>query len=188
MVKQSSYIKKDPKQISNIQLRQQLIPRLTSRNSRTDQRKQEEGQKSQNFENRDPTMKMNKQKTGMGRLTARHPEQQETINLQEFIQLGFILQWKDKHSINYLQHQLRIIRFRGTNEEAKAYKTILEEELKENIVIPIKKDQIKLYNPKFMIMKANGKWRKILDAKTLNKQIVYFHFKMHDANEVKQII
>ncbi|KAA6393208.1 MAG: hypothetical protein EZS28_011266 [Streblomastix strix] len=39
-----------------------------------------------------------------------------------------------------------------------------------------------------MIKKANGKWRKIPDAKALNKQIANFHFKMHDSIEVKQII
>ncbi|KAA6389323.1 MAG: hypothetical protein EZS28_015154 [Streblomastix strix] len=65
---------------------------------------------------------------------------------------------------------------------------MIEEELKEIIVIPIKKEQIKWYNPTFMIKKANGKWRKILDAKALNKQIADFHFKMHDANEVKHTI
>ncbi|KAA6361170.1 MAG: hypothetical protein EZS28_043304, partial [Streblomastix strix] len=80
------------------------------------------------------------------------------------------------------------MKFRGTEEEAKEYKIMLEEELKENIVIPIGKEQIKWYNPTFMIKKANGKWRKILDAKTLNKQIADFHFKMHDSNEVKQTI
>ncbi|KAA6396971.1 MAG: hypothetical protein EZS28_007505 [Streblomastix strix] len=35
---------------------------------------------------------------------------------------------------------------------------------------------------------ANGKWRNILDAKALNKEITDFHFKMHDSNEVKQTI
>ncbi|KAA6353732.1 MAG: putative Transposon Ty3-I Gag-Pol polyprotein, partial [Streblomastix strix] len=39
-----------------------------------------------------------------------------------------------------------------------------------------------------MIKKANGKWRKILDTKALNKQIADFHFKMHDSIEVKQTI
>ncbi|KAA6355959.1 MAG: putative reverse transcriptase, partial [Streblomastix strix] len=39
-----------------------------------------------------------------------------------------------------------------------------------------------------MIKKANGKWRKIRDAKTLNKQGADFYFKMHDSNEVKQTI
>ncbi|KAA6362767.1 MAG: putative Transposon Ty3-G Gag-Pol polyprotein [Streblomastix strix] len=65
---------------------------------------------------------------------------------------------------------------------------MLEEELKENIVIPIKKEQIKWYNPTFMIKKAIGKWRKILDAKALNKQIADFHFKKHDSIDVKQTI
>ncbi|KAA6400360.1 MAG: hypothetical protein EZS28_004117 [Streblomastix strix] len=80
------------------------------------------------------------------------------------------------------------MKFRGIEEEAKEYKIMLEEELKENIVIPIIKEQIKWYNPTFMVNKANGKWRKILDAKALNKQIADFHFKMHDSNEVKQTI
>jgi hypothetical protein len=65
---------------------------------------------------------------------------------------------------------------------------MLKEELQENIVIPIAKDQIKYYNPTFMIKKANGKWRKILDAKSLNKEIADIHFKMHDAFEVKEMI
>ncbi|KAA6392240.1 MAG: hypothetical protein EZS28_012232 [Streblomastix strix] len=80
------------------------------------------------------------------------------------------------------------MKFRGTQEEAREYNIMLEEELKENIVIPIGKEQIKRYNPTFMIKKANGKWRKILDAKALNKKIADFHFKMHDSNEVKQTI
>ncbi|KAA6359693.1 MAG: putative Transposon Ty3-G Gag-Pol polyprotein [Streblomastix strix] len=124
----------------------------------------------------------------MGGQTARYLEQWETINLKDFIQQGFTHQWKDNLNINNLQRQLKIIKFRGTEEEAREYKVMLEEELKENIVIPIGKKQNKWYNPTFMIQKANRKWRKILDAKTLNKQIADFHFKMHDLNEVKQII
>ncbi|KAA6398209.1 MAG: hypothetical protein EZS28_006262 [Streblomastix strix] len=78
--------------------------------------------------------------------------------------------------------------FRGTEEEAKKFKIILEEELKGNIVIPIRKEQIKCYNQTFMKTKANGKWRKILDAKAPNKQIASFHIKIYDSNEVKQTI
>ncbi|KAA6382811.1 MAG: hypothetical protein EZS28_021663 [Streblomastix strix] len=80
------------------------------------------------------------------------------------------------------------MKFRGIEEEAKECKIILEEELKENIVILIKKEQIKWYNPTFMIKKANGQWRKILDVIALNKQIADFRFKMHNSNEMKQTI
>ncbi|KAA6360769.1 MAG: hypothetical protein EZS28_043705, partial [Streblomastix strix] len=125
---------------------------------------------------------------GDGGQTARYLEQWETINMKDFIKQGFTLQWKDDLSINNRQRQLKIKKFRGTEEAAREYKVMLEEELKENIVIPIGKEQIKWYNPTFMIKKANGKWRKIPDTKTLNKQIADFHFKNHDSNEVKQTI
>ncbi|KAA6376528.1 MAG: hypothetical protein EZS28_027943 [Streblomastix strix] len=80
------------------------------------------------------------------------------------------------------------MKFRGTEEEVKEYKIMLEEELKENIEIPIKKEQIKWHILTFMIKKAKGKWRKILYEKMQNKQIADFHFKMYDSNEVKQTI
>ncbi|KAA6377144.1 MAG: hypothetical protein EZS28_027328, partial [Streblomastix strix] len=80
------------------------------------------------------------------------------------------------------------MKFRGTEEEAKECKIILEEELYENIVILTRKEQIKWYNPTFMIKKAKWKWRKILDAKALNKENADFHFKIHDSNEMKQTI
>ncbi|KAA6365397.1 MAG: hypothetical protein EZS28_039077 [Streblomastix strix] len=78
------------------------------------------------------------------------------------------------------------MKFEGTENQAKKCKIILEEELKENIVIPFRKEQTIQYNLTFMIKKAYGKQRKILDAKVLNKQIADFHFKMHDSNESKQ--
>ncbi|KAA6352962.1 MAG: hypothetical protein EZS28_051511, partial [Streblomastix strix] len=111
-----------------------------------------------------------------------------TVNMKDFIQQIITFQWKDNQRIIKLQRQLKILKLRGTEEEAREYKIMLEEELKENIVIPIKNEQNKWCSPTFMIKKANGKWGKILDAKALNQQIADFHFKMHDSNEVKQTI
>ncbi|KAA6403178.1 MAG: hypothetical protein EZS28_001304 [Streblomastix strix] len=78
--------------------------------------------------------------------------------------------------------------FRQITNQAKECKITIEEKLKENIVIPIRKEQIKWYNLTFMIKKANGKQRKRLDAEALNKQISDFDFKIYDSNEVKQTI
>ncbi|KAA6377326.1 MAG: putative Transposon Ty3-I Gag-Pol polyprotein [Streblomastix strix] len=75
----------------------------------------------------------------MGGQSARYLEQRETINMKDFIQKGIKLQWKDNQSINKLQRQLKIMKFRGTEEQTRQYKIMFEEELKENIVISIKK-------------------------------------------------
>ncbi|KAA6318577.1 MAG: hypothetical protein EZS28_054926, partial [Streblomastix strix] len=155
--------------------KQNPIPRLTSRISWTEEGREEERREGRDLENRETDKENRKILNRNGGQTARYLEQWETVNMKYFIHQGFTLQWKDNLSINNLQCQLKIMKFRGTEEDAKEYKIMLEEELKENIVIPIRKEQIKWYNTTFMIKKANGKWRKILDAKTLNKQIADFH-------------
>ncbi|KAA6379917.1 MAG: putative reverse transcriptase, partial [Streblomastix strix] len=169
--------------------KQNPIPRLTNRINWTDKKREEERREGKDLENHE-TDKENREilDGNVGGQTARYLEQWETINMKDFIQQGFTLQWKDDLSINNLQRQFKIMKFRGTEEEAGEYKEMLEEELKENIIITLGKEQIKWYIPTFMIQKANGKWRKILDAKSLNKQIADFHFKMHDSNKVKQTI
>ncbi|KAA6401434.1 MAG: hypothetical protein EZS28_003032 [Streblomastix strix] len=168
--------------------KQSPIPRLMSRISWTKQERKEEIMEGRDLENRETDKENREILDGNGGSTARYLEQWETISMKDFIQQGFTLQWKDDLSITNLQSQLKVMKFRGTEEDAREQRVMLEEQLKENIVIPIGKEQIKWYNPTFMIKKANGKWRKILDVKALNKQIVDFHFKMHYSNEVKQTI
>ncbi|KAA6388479.1 MAG: hypothetical protein EZS28_015994 [Streblomastix strix] len=168
--------------------KQSPIPRPKSQISWTEQKGKEERREGRDLENLEIDKENREISDRNGGQIARYVEQWETINIKDFIQQGFTLKRKDNQSINKLQHQLKIMKFRGTEEEAQEYKIMLEEELKENIVIPIKKVQIQWYNPIFRIKKANGKKRKILDAMALNKQIADFHFKMHDSIEVKQTI
>ncbi|KAA6323043.1 MAG: hypothetical protein EZS28_054359, partial [Streblomastix strix] len=66
-----------------------------------------------------------------GGQTARYLEQWETINMKDFNQQGFTLQWKDNLSINNLQRQLKTMKFRGTEDEAKEYK-IIEREMEKD--------------------------------------------------------
>ncbi|KAA6394067.1 MAG: hypothetical protein EZS28_010400 [Streblomastix strix] len=80
------------------------------------------------------------------------------------------------------------MKFSGKVEEAKEFWIIFEEKLKENIEISVKQEQIKRYNLTFTIKKADRKWKKILDAKEINKQIADFYFKRHGSSEVKQTI
>ncbi|KAA6377234.1 MAG: hypothetical protein EZS28_027236 [Streblomastix strix] len=80
------------------------------------------------------------------------------------------------------------MKFMGKEEESKEHKIVSEEELKDNIEILIRKEQIEQLNLTFIIRKTIGKLRKIVDAKAMNIEIADFHFKMHASNEVKQII
>lgn len=67
-----------------------------------------------------------------------------------------------KHECAYHGSQIQLI----------AYKKLLEEELKEGIIEITTKENVKWWNPTFLVPKPNGEWRKILDAKQLNKEIV----------------
>ncbi|KAA6385494.1 MAG: hypothetical protein EZS28_018982 [Streblomastix strix] len=118
-------------------------PRLSSRISLTEEEREEERREGRDLENRE-TDKENREIQNGNRGT----------NSEIFGIMG-----NNQHERFYpiMIHRLVERRFE-TEEEAEEYKTILEEELKENIVMPIKKEQIKWYNPTFMIKKAIGKW------------------------------
>ncbi|KAA6388043.1 MAG: hypothetical protein EZS28_016432 [Streblomastix strix] len=147
---------------------------LTSRITWTEQERMEERREGRDLENREIDKEDREISDRNGGQTARYLEQSETINL------------KKSHPIKNnppIETQLK-----RKVEDSKEFGIILEEELKENIEIPVKKGRIKRNNLKLTIRKANGKCRKILDTKPLNKQNADFHFKMHDSNKEKQTI
>ncbi|KAA6397610.1 MAG: hypothetical protein EZS28_006861 [Streblomastix strix] len=73
-----------------------------------------------------PIMIMEKFQMGMGRgQTVRYMDQLETIFMKDFIQQGFTLQWKDSRNNDKPQHQLKIKKFMGTEEEEKDCKIII---------------------------------------------------------------
>ncbi|KAA6364141.1 MAG: hypothetical protein EZS28_040331, partial [Streblomastix strix] len=110
-----------------------------------EQERKEERREGRDLENRETDKENREILDGNGGQTARYLEQWETVNIKDFIQLGFTLQLQDNLSINNLQCQLKIKKFRGKEEEAREYKIILEEKLKENIVIPIRKNNYYTY-------------------------------------------
>ncbi|KAA6394108.1 MAG: putative Transposon Ty3-I Gag-Pol polyprotein [Streblomastix strix] len=106
----------------------------------------------------------------------------------EFIQKGFFLLIKSEDSEKRLQEKLRICPFSGSKEEEIAYTEKLEKELRENIIEQIHPEQAKWFNPTFVIPKRHQKWRKILDASSLNKEIQTIHFKMNGTDQMRDFI
>ncbi|KAA6392372.1 MAG: hypothetical protein EZS28_012099 [Streblomastix strix] len=106
----------------------------------------------------------------------------------EFIQKGFLLLFKSEDSENRLLEKLRICSFSGSREEETAYTEKLEEELRENIIKEIQPEQAKWHNPIFRIPQPHQKWKKILDASTLNKEIQTIRFKMNGTDQLSDLI
>ncbi|KAA6374273.1 MAG: hypothetical protein EZS28_030199 [Streblomastix strix] len=126
--------------------------------------------------------------TGMGGKTIRYQEAWKLVKGVEFIQKGFFFLFKSEDSEKRLQDKLRICPFSGSREEETAYTEKLEEELRENIIEQIHPEQAKWFNPTFIIPKPHQKWRKILDASSLNKEGQMIHFKMNGTDQDRDLI
>ncbi|KAA6395572.1 MAG: hypothetical protein EZS28_008897 [Streblomastix strix] len=68
------------------------------------------------------------------------------------------------------------------------YTEKLEEELRENIIEEEYHELAKWFNPTFIIPKYHQKWRKILDASALNKEIQTIHFNINRTDQVRDQI
>ncbi|KAA6393727.1 MAG: putative reverse transcriptase [Streblomastix strix] len=125
---------------------------------------------------------------GMGEKTIRYLETWKLVKGMEFIQKGFFLLFKNEDSEKRLQERLGICPFSGSRVEEIAHTEKWEEELREKIIEQIHSEQAKWFNPTFIIPKPHQKWRKILDASALIKEIQTIHFKMNGTDQVRDLI
>ncbi|KAA6403395.1 MAG: hypothetical protein EZS28_001077 [Streblomastix strix] len=125
--------------------------------------------------------------TGMGRKTIRYQDTWKLVKGVGFIQRWFFLLFKNEDSEKRLQEKLKICPFSGQREEEIAYIEKLEEELRENIIEQIHPEQAKWFSPTFINPKPHQKWRKILDASALNKEMQTILFKMKGTDEVRDL-
>ncbi|KAA6375929.1 MAG: hypothetical protein EZS28_028545 [Streblomastix strix] len=65
---------------------------------------------------------------------------------------------------------------------------MLQEELQEGKIEEIPKEQVKWWNPTFLVPKPSGEWRKILEASLLNEEIQPLHFQMNRFKQVRYLL
>ncbi|KAH7818827.1 uncharacterized protein MONOS_13654 [Monocercomonoides exilis] len=96
--------------------------------------------------------------------------------------------WKSPQSP--ISHEERKHRqeFRGTTEMTNNYLSLLEEELKDGVVKPIQESEVRWFNPTFMVIMKNGKWRKIVDCRALNEEVQGKHIKMDSQETVVELL
>ncbi|KAA6376893.1 MAG: hypothetical protein EZS28_027578, partial [Streblomastix strix] len=91
---------------------------------------------------------------------------------------------QEKLNLKRLYQTIAHYPFQGNQIEMQAYKAILLEELQEGIIEEIPKEQVKWWNPTFLVPKPSRGWGKILNATFLNEEIHPLHFQMIEVEQV----
>jgi hypothetical protein len=112
---------------------------------------------------------------------------QDTCRGMEYIDQGMLLHWKDDQAPRRLRRMQPRKEYGLDPVKDKAFWKLLEEELKEGIVRPIRHDQVCFLNPTFIVPKAAGKWRKVMYCRTLDSEMEDIHFRMDESEVVKGI-
>jgi ribonuclease HI len=100
---------------------------------------------------------------------------------------GVRADWKDAESPARLAKEFVLRPFRAQKALRLEYTRLLTEELRDGVVREVPLTEVKWLNPTFLVPKAGGKWRKILDCRRLNEEMKDRHFKMESAEDVLQI-
>ncbi|KAA6389876.1 MAG: hypothetical protein EZS28_014599 [Streblomastix strix] len=86
----------------------------------------------------------------------------------------------------FLQSQQQPHQFRGTLQQEQEYMSQLEQVLSSGGVKEMVNVQV--YNPTFLILRQNGRLRRIIDCRKINLLIQPAHFKMDASEELRQIL
>ena len=109
------------------------------------------------------------------------------INGEALLLQGVRADWKDSGSQGRLARIFPTLPTREPSGPKPEYRRLLEEELQQGVVKEVSRTQVKWLNPTFLVPKAGGKFRKILDCTQLNTEMRNRHFKMESAEDVLQL-
>ncbi|KAA6385749.1 MAG: putative Transposon Ty3-I Gag-Pol polyprotein [Streblomastix strix] len=112
----------------------------------------------------------------------------DQIGKRKLIEIGCAPIWISPQSQQILQSNNTIIEFEGNEQQTQLLMQIVNRELLEGTLRVIQEPEIKLWNPTYLEPKPNGEWRRILDCRTLNRELVAKHFKMTDIRDTIQML
>ncbi|KAA6397710.1 MAG: putative Transposon Ty3-G Gag-Pol polyprotein, partial [Streblomastix strix] len=110
------------------------------------------------------------------------------INSEALILQGVQAIWKSKQSKQRLESMITQQPFRGSQIETNRMESIINQELEAGVIEEIKLNQAKWINRCFLIGKPDGSFRKIVDCRKLNEELVSQHFKMENIQELQDLL
>jgi hypothetical protein len=73
-------------------------------------------------------------------------------------------------------------------DEERAYDELVQDMIKENIIIQVQEDKVSFFNSTFLVKKSDGGFRFILNAKLLNQYLLVPHFKLENVNTLWDLL
>ncbi|KAA6368682.1 MAG: putative Transposon Ty3-G Gag-Pol polyprotein [Streblomastix strix] len=110
------------------------------------------------------------------------------INSEALILQGVQAIWKSKQSKQRLESMITQQPFRGSQIETTRMESIINQELEAGVIEEIKLNQAKWINRCFLIGKPDGSFRKIVDCRKLNEELVSQYFKMENIQELQDLL
>ncbi|KAA6379680.1 MAG: putative Transposon Ty3-G Gag-Pol polyprotein, partial [Streblomastix strix] len=123
----------------------------------------------------------------VGARLQRYKAKWEEIGASQILIEGAQANWKDVEAPEQLKKRLKFQEFQGTEEEERIYIEVLQEEIQQGVVTRIPKEEVLFLNRTFVIPKKDGRKRKILDCRQVNRYLQDISFKGEDFKKVANI-
>ncbi|KAA6402542.1 MAG: putative reverse transcriptase, partial [Streblomastix strix] len=107
------------------------------------------------------------------------------IGAERQVMMGIMPLWTNENSKQILKNISHLTQPQGYLLQ---FHLLLQEEIRQKIVIYVNPLYVKLFSPTFCIPKRDGSYRKILDARVINELIKKIHFKMISPFDVQQAL
>ncbi|KAA6363324.1 MAG: putative reverse transcriptase, partial [Streblomastix strix] len=124
----------------------------------------------------------------VGARQTRFENKWKQIGQDQLTREGLTLRWKDQLSQMKLIQIRKKREFKGEFNQLMSMQEIINQELIDGEIIPIQDSLVAFWNPIFAVSKKNGGFRKILDCRRLNSELMTETFQMDNVNSIKQIV
>ena len=122
-----------------------------------------------------------------GRICHHAETWEKTCGGEQFIKIGMLPYWKDEAAPSRLEKRRAAREYSFSEEEERALQEILDQDLRERIIVKVRAEQLKFASPIFMVPKPNNEWRLVVDCRMVNLEQLFIHCRMDGPLTVQDI-
>jgi hypothetical protein len=123
-----------------------------------------------------------------GRLLDYADRWRETCGGDGLVKEGFVINWESGHGKNLIEYSgVKLRECLQQGPERSDMRESVKEALEAEIIVEMRKEDVRLVSPSYVMPKAKGGYRQVLDLRRLNRYVRDLSFKMEDASVLIQL-